>query len=279
MKKILCSLAALLLCASLTHAQDDADKKFRFGLRITPQPTWFVSGDKNSIPSGAILGFGFGLNAEFRLSEVAAFLTGVGGDFEGGRFSFKQDSSYTVSYWLDEANEFVSPTADRKTASTVYILKERKVNTTFATIPLLLKLSTKEYGGLKYFGLFGGELGIRVSSKATDTYSETRKYLTETSYLPVAGETTEADIDISRQSSLIPIRLGLNAGAGTEYRLGGSTAVFASINFFRSFTNHMRKESSYLIYKTDNPGPGESYRFVKQNLKLTAIRINLGIMF
>jgi hypothetical protein len=283
MKKLLFTLAAASI-GFFALAQENApdkgaefDKKFRFGLRINPQPTWLVSGDKNNIPSSTGFGFGFGLNMEYRFSEIAALLTGIGGDFENGKYKFKKDvtNGYEVVYWMDEVNEFKEPSGSITSATSVLMLKERKINTTFITIPAILKLSTKEYNGMKYFGMFGGEIGIRVKAKAEDTYYETRKYLTDTTFKVISGESTESDINIGEEMSLLPLRVGFNAGAGLEYRLGGSTSLFFSLNYFRAFTNMMRKESNYLYYRTD----GVNYRHVKQNLAFTAIRINVGIMF
>src|SRR5690606_32300381 len=46
MKKFLCVFVSLLFTASFLRAQsNEFDKKWRFGLRVTPQPTWFSSGD------------------------------------------------------------------------------------------------------------------------------------------------------------------------------------------------------------------------------------------
>ena len=39
MKKILLIVSSTLLLANVIFAQDDADKKFRFGLRVSPTPT------------------------------------------------------------------------------------------------------------------------------------------------------------------------------------------------------------------------------------------------
>jgi hypothetical protein len=289
MKKILILLAFISMVAPAIRAQDkqaEFDKKFRFGLRITPQPTWFVSSDKNNIAEGQgiVFGFGFGLNMERRFSDIVSLLTGIGGDFEGGKYKLRYDpaNSYQVSYWRDEADEFVEPAYDKKTKNTVYILKERTIKTTFATIPLILKLSTKEYSGMKYYGMFGAEVGFRLKMTAKDTYYQFGKFKTDTSTFitPISSvETTEEGLDVGKEGALIPLRVGLNAGIGGEYRLGGSTSVYLSLNFFRSFSNLMRKESDFLTYRTDVTSTGESYKLVKQNLKLTAIRINIGVMF
>ncbi len=307
MKKFLFTATTALLLSNLaisqtttttipTPEQDKSkaefDKKFRFGLRIAPQPAWFSSSDNtNNPPYGAKFGFGFGLNMEFRLSNIVAFQTGIGGDFEGGKLTYRSEPSenYQVAYWLNNANEMIevkdgTNLSDLNTGSnTSVILKERSIKTTYVSIPAILKLSTSEYSGLKYFGLFGIELGARIKSIAKDTYLTTYKYNSSgvtTSGPGGAGESTNDNINIKNDASLIPIRLGLNVGLGTEYRLGGSTSLFFSVNYFRSFTNLMRsKESKYLIYNIDNSSGSNKFSYVKQNLIQNAVRINIGVMF
>ena len=277
MKKLLYTVTALAFSVSGLQAQEAApadESKFRFGLRFTPQPTWLVSADKNNTPSGAVLGFGFGLNIEYKFTSTAALLTGIGGDFEGGRYTVKNDPGvYEVRYWLNESGELVDPSASAAKGNTGYHLNERKINATFLTIPAILKMSTKEYNGLKYSGMFGGEIGVRMKAKATDTYFS---YTTYNDSLPrtFVGDLTEPDVDINEEAGRFPLRLGMNAGAGVEYRLGGTTSLFLSINYFRSFTNLMQKKSDFTIFRSDG-----GYQFVRQDLKLTGIRINIGIMF
>lgn len=293
MKKFLYTISTALVLTSAV-AQDkgaDFDKKFRFGLRITPQPTWFSSSDNKNKPYGANFGFGFGLNMEFKFSNVASLQTGIGGDFEGGKLQYTQDpaNNYAVFYLQNSGGDFVEPkkgstSIEANAGNTKYFLKDRTIKTTYVTIPALMKLSTNEYSGFKYFGLFGVELGIRVKATANDNYVNSYKY-SSTGVLAVnyAGEgaSSQSNININKDCSLIPMRLGLNVGAGTEYRLGGSTSAFVSINYFRSFTNLMRNESKYLVYNvdTDLATGANTYYFIKQNLVLSAIRINLGILF
>lgn len=288
MKKIFIGIAAgscLLMSLKVkTQTSNDFDKKFRFGLRVTPQPTWFKAGngDKNNVPIGANFGFGFGLNMEFKLSDIAAILTGIGGDFEGGKYKVKYDpaGNYEVIYWLDENSELVTPKGGTRKNYTAYVLKERQVKSTFVTLPAILKLSTKEYGGFKYFGMFGGELAYRAKTLANETYYELRKYTTDSTFTASAPTGRNDGISINKDASLVPFRIGFNVGGGAEYRLGGSTSLFGSINFFTGLTNFMKKESDYMYYNgPKKDGDKEVYKFVKQNLKLNAVRINLGIMF
>ncbi len=280
MKKLLYVFVSALTIGGIQAQETVAaasESRYRFGLRVTPQPTWFASGDKNNVPAGAILGFGFGLNLEYRLTANAALLTGIGGDFEGGKYAVKYEPGvYEVRYWLDEAGDFVKPAAVQPAGVVGYHLKERKVNTTFASVPLILKLSTGEYNGLKYFGMFGGEVGFRLKASATDTYYSYTTYSgANPAGITTVGEHSETDININEEAGTIPLRLGMNVGAGTEYRLGGTTSLLFSVNFFRNFTNFMEKDSEFTIYKAEAGG----YKFVRQDLKLTGIRFNIGIMF
>lgn len=278
--------------SNTTAKEEEFDKKWRFGVRVTPQPTWFSSTDKNNKPFGSVFGFGFGLNVERRLSQVAGLLFGIGGDFEGAKYSFRNDGAnlYTPAYFINNSTgEFVEPKENGKgdgselfnDKNTAYYLKERKVKTTHVTLPIILKLSTKEYSGMKYFVNFGTEIGIRVKNVATDSYLTSQTY--STNGVPNPSKDSPESIENinlgNSEGSIVPLRVGLNVGGGIEYRLGGSTSVFASVNYFRSFTNQMRNESNVMFYNYTVENGTNSYQYVKQNYILQAIRINIGIMF
>lgn len=293
MKKLLLSLSAITLITLSVKAQNpNFDKKFRFGLRITPQPTWFNSiSDKNNIPNGAKFGFGFGLNMEFRLSDIVSFQTGIGGDLEGGKYKFKYEPGiYQATYLMNENSEFVTPNGTTDginnkayKGNTAYVLKDRSVKTTWITIPLLLKLSTKEFmDAMKIYGMFGAEIGINVGAKATDTYYQTGKFDYNKAgdslvFTSVPGIDSQSDIDIRKEMSKFPVRTCFNAGLGAEYRLSGSTAVFFNVNYFMALWNQMKKDSDYTFYKTE-PSTGKS-TMITQKLKTSGIRISVGIMF
>lgn len=279
-KNVITTLSVILLLSQGISQTTAIDKKWRFGLRVTPQSVWLLSPDKNNVPSGRNLSTGFGLNVEYRFSNVAAILWGVGGDLEGGRYDFKNDpaGNYVVKYQRD-ADEFVTPENVSPTRQE-YTLKSRTIKTTHVTLPLILKLNTAEYNGFKYFGMFGLEAGIRVKSTANDTYSEVRKIDPTTKNMTlIANESEEKDINIAEETTLLPMRLGLNAGIGTEYRLGGTTSAFFSINFFRSFTNLMSKTSDYAYYRSEISSGITNYSYIRQNLKQAALRVTIGIMF
>lgn len=285
MKKILLIVSSSLLLANSFLAQDaDDDKKFRLGLKVAGQPTWFSSNQSGTSKLGTGFGFGFGLVTEFRMGKTASFVTGIGGDFESGSVKYDYNptsaSPYSVGYVLNGSGEmqeledgapgsFYSQTGNVAYSGVI----ERKIKTTHVTIPVSLKMMTKEISGFKYFGMFGGEIGVRVKTRATDRYTF--------SGTGTSGGGTNSNLNINPDAALIPIRVGMNVGLGAEYRLSGSTSVFLSINYFRSFTNLMRKESKYMAYDTQYYPSTDQYTFsrVKQGLFMNAIRINVGVLF
>lgn len=292
MKKILFTFISICMLSASSNAQDtpsdkqsEFDKKFRFGIRATPQPTWFKSDNVNSKAAGANFGFGFGLIMEFKLSKIVHFSTGIGGDFEGGYINYRNEADFNVNAVLNNEGQYVvikdgniSDEIKFANGNTQVIMKDRQFKSTFVTIPIMLKMMTEEYGGARYFAMFGGELGIRAGLKANDSYisgikSTVSGTTTTTAFVPDA-DLSISKIDISKDGSLVPMRLGMNLGLGTEYRLGGSTSLLFSLNYFQSFTNLMQKESEYLVKATSTDS-----KELNQGYFMRAIRINVGLLF
>jgi len=311
MKKSLIIISSLCLMSLASFAQttpeespekkqEDFDKKFRFGLRLAPQPTWLKSGNDNSSGAGANFGFGFGLMFDIKLSGIIRLSTGLGGDFEGGYIKYKYVSDvanpandFQVNVLIDKENNMVEAKDGKSSTdyefvngSTQYVLNDRKYKSTFVTIPILLKMMTQEYGGTRYFFNFGGELGIRAGIKANDTYvSGLKTSITGTTVTTeiLSGDNLKRDnINVGKDGSLAPFRFGMNLGFGIEYRLGGSTSFVTSVNYFQSFTNLMRNDSKYLTKGIDNtysPSTGWNFTPLNQSYLARAVRINIGLMF
>ncbi len=288
MKKLVVYVMFLSGVGSFIFAQNTTnnnfDKKFRFGVRISPQPTWIKSKDKNTLGGGMNFGFGFGLVTEFKLSDIIHFYTGIGGDLENGTITYKNDpnNNYEIGYITDKDGALVE-LKDGSDTSAMYGnnnigyggITKRKIKTTYITIPLTLKMMTQEYSGFKYFTQFGIDLGIRTKIKADDEYTKIKKNGVTTQ---VTG--TNTDVDLQKDASLIPIRIGLNVGLGTEYRIAGSTSLMFSINYFTSFTNLMKNPSKYMSTGATMDGTGKlDFVHLKQNLIQNALRINVGILF
>ena len=98
MKKILLLVSSTVLLANSFLAQEsDDDKKFRLGLKVAGQPTWFSSNEGSAAKLNTGFGFGFGLALEFRLSKTAYFVTGIGGDFENASIKYKLTKKIIVN--------------------------------------------------------------------------------------------------------------------------------------------------------------------------------------
>jgi hypothetical protein len=296
-------LAQTTMPAPSTGDDGSFDKKFRFGLKVAPQPTWFKSGNGNTEKLKTGFGFGFGLVAEYKLSNIIRLSSGVMGDLESGSVKFKNDgydpnnpatnNNYAVAYVIDkdgellEAKDGIKPEEfGSQPGAKTYILKERKIKTTHVTVPITLKMLTNEYSGFRYFGQFGVDLGFRTAFKAADEYSYTGSYVaaTGTTAATMKWEAggSNSTVPITKDGSLVPVRLGLNVGAGTEYRIAGSTSLFISVNYFSSFTNLMQNKSDYAFTAVSYDAPSNKYtnfKLFEQTLKMNAIRINLGVMF
>ena len=291
MKKILLFVIAAFMVSKASIAQDDdTKKKFRAGLKFSAQPSWFTSGDPNTTKLKTGFGYGFGLVTDFRLSDVIYFSTGIGGDFENATIKFRDDgfnpytnaNAFHTEYTLDNSNAFVEAENGMdinnyyKAGNTTYALSSRKIKTTYVTVPISLKMLTKEFAGFRYFGQFGGDLGIRVGAKAQDVYSYKFDYSSST--LTAGG--TSPYYNIGKDCSLLPFRFGMNIGLGAEYRMAGSTSLFLSVNYFRSFTNLMRNDSKYNYTSATVDSNGKlTFTHLQQKLMMSAIKINIGVMF
>ena len=289
MKKILLIVSSTIVLANSILAQEAADKKYRFGLRVAPTPTWLRSTDTKAVEKGkAKFGLGFGLQVEFRINSTASFVTGIGGDFLGGSQTYKDGQGYILTKG-DEYTESKNTNFEQgasllnaNNSSSVndkfYVLKSRKIKTTYITIPILLKLMTKDIGGFKYFGIFGGNIAVQSKFRAEDEVMELTYNSAGTGSYIDGGTSTKTDMRPT--GDLIPLNLGLNAGLGAEYNLSGSTSVFLSINYLRGFINQYQGTSDIMVDKikesiNNKIVPTKS----KQSAFSDGIQINIGILF
>ncbi len=287
MKKILLIVSSTLLLANTFIAQDDADKKFRFGLRVSPTPTWLRSGEPKLMESaGAKFGFGFALQAEFRINSTASFVTGIGGDFLGGKQTYKNGQGYV----LTNSGEYVKTTSAKygsdqssldnfntNSGYKFYALKSRKVKTSYVTIPILLKLMTKDISGFKYYGVFGGNIAIQTKFRTSDEITELTYDNANKIY--VDGSTTTIS-DMKQPGELVPFNIGLNVGLGAEYNLSGSTSIFFGISYLRGFINQYQGTSEVMVDKMkESINSGTTPARSKQSAFSDGVQLNLGILF
>jgi hypothetical protein len=263
MKKLFLITICFSMLIGKTFAQDKTeDAKFRFGLKMAPSIAWMKPDDKKKLLSdGTALKFAYGLVTEFRLTSVASFSTGLEVNYTGGRLNFANaaDSTY---YDPSEYTVPATGSVDR------FFISQRSYKITYVDLPLLLKMKTPEVGGFTYFGMFGINLSIRGKVKANDvgtlvTYKDT--------IVTVINDYEIPDLIVTKDMSFF--RAGLNVGAGAEYRIAGTTALFASLNFQNGFTNVLKKESDTMRSLSK-----KNQSFL-QNAKTNFFQLNIGILF
>jgi hypothetical protein len=287
MKKILL-LVAIAVSANFATAQDEGKdiKNVRFGLKVTPSLDWFKPDGKILAGNGVAPKIGGGLIIEFRLAKVASIQTGAQLDVVGGKIRYNNDGyltpgGNTVSYYYSNSDDKIlewSASPDANTDSTSafnfhqgnphYQLNDRQYSITYITIPLTLKLKTKEIGMMTYYGQIGVNSSFRWKAKATDNVVS----------LDNTANPTISKVDITKDISFI--HETLNVGLGTEMRISGSTALTFGLNYLLGFTNTVKKESDYLLKRTNNPtGSGYELTGMPQSIKSNSVVLTIGVLF
>jgi hypothetical protein len=267
------------LYAQDNNATGNEQKTFRFGLKISPTPTWLRSNELNYIKNDGIkLGFGFGLQTEFSINSTASFVTGLGGDFLGGKQTYLKGQGYV----LTKDNEYTESkntkfTEDNTTVTDkkFYEINSRTTKISYVTIPIMLKLMTKDIAHFKYFGVFGGNIAVQTKFRVTDEITELRPNGTTYTEFGKSNIT-----EMRPDGDLIPVNLGLNAGIGAEYNLSGSTSVFVSLNYLRGFINQYQNTSEIMVDQIrENLNNKTQPKSSKQSALSDGMQLNIGILF
>ncbi len=272
MKKILILVLATSFASAGFSQDDEAAKKFRFGLKVAPSINWLKPQDTRKFENGgSTLGFNWGLITEFALGDLFSFSTGLELNHEKGKINFTNDAFYAIN----DQFEFIETQKNESTGNyelsdtsrpyAALKLNNRKYSSTYVTLPMALKMKTKEIGYLTYFGEFGLNLAFRTGTKVSDEA------------LLANANSNPTNIDISDLSKIIydkdmqPLRVQLQVGFGAEYNLAGSTAVFGALHYNLGFTNVVKGDSKYLLDIDSQP--------VGQNFTAHGVRLTVGVLF
>ncbi|MBT6029441.1 MAG: PorT family protein, partial [Crocinitomicaceae bacterium] len=221
MKKTLIALFCLTLLGFGENVQAQDDKKFHFGLAIEPSINWYSPSEEKKFESdGNPLKFGFGLVTDFKLGENIWFSTGLNITTGGGSIKYLENPTDGIGYYLLD-NDILEPTgkfSDIDSTADFIVLDKRNYNANYVSIPLTLKMKTKEIGMMKYFGQFGFDVSIKTKGRADDEGT------------PLTTGNTPDLTDLNIDSEMQPLLAGLNIGAGAEYNISGSTSLVFSAN-------------------------------------------------
>lgn len=299
MKKIL-TITALALFAQAALAQENEIKNFRFGLVIDPSVNWLKPEGKIIAKNGAGMKFGGGVILEFRLAKVASLQTGIRIHGEGGKVKYNNDdiknpSSNVVNYFYvnadDEIAAYQAPDSSANgfytygyaKGKTQYQLNERQYKATYITIPLVLKLKTKEIGTMTYFGQFGVNSSFRWKATANDEVTKINQP-TMTLGASLGASETKSKVDVTKDVAFF--KAALTFGLGAEMNLSGSTSLTFGLNYNLGFTNFVKGDSDYIAKRTNDPDysyPAGQTKItttkMPQELKSSAIVLTVGVLF
>ncbi len=202
------SAFVFILCLALASLNTAHGREMRLGLTGGTSMNWFKSETIGYKSEGVTLGFSYGLNWEFVLSENYTFATGMNVVYFGGKLSY--------------------PIAGEITETTPYVFKERKYKLQNLEIPFTLKMRTREIGYNSYFAKFGFAGSANLNAKADD-----RKY-------NEGGGASILQEDLKIKGSTPLFRASMILGIGVEHSLGGNTVLVGGLTFNNGFTNILR---------------------------------------
>lgn len=233
------ALLSFILMSFIGYSQTG----FQLGFHFSPNIGWFNPDSEGLENESAKIGYGFGLIADFNISENYAFTTGLNLLSTRGEINFQDNK---------EVNS--TPTPGRTTSS-------MKIN--YVQIPVGLKLKTNQIGYMTYFANFGFGLGVNYDATADEEFT----------YPGNQSTLTNEEIDYADEIALL--RASLMVGIGAEYNLSGNTSLVMGLSFDNGFTNVLT-EDAYQIDANGNGIGSKNQDFKSIN---NFIVLNLGVIF
>lgn len=138
MRKLILILIIGLFLPVFTKAQD---QKFHFGFKITPSLAWIKPDQKGIEREGYRLGFAYGVQTEFRLSDNYTFATGAQMAYRGGNLKVDGGKDSLGNNLPDSKFTF---------------------RIQYVEIPLTIKMKTNQFNKIRYYGQFGFSPGMRI---------------------------------------------------------------------------------------------------------------------
>ncbi len=173
----------------------------RFSFLASPQFSWFSPDTKNIENNGIKTGSRIGLQIDNYFAQHYAFSTGIFLNSAGGKLRFLEDTRIKFR----EATDTVSSGGD-----IIYRLD-------YVTVPMGLKLTTREIGYSTFYIHLGANADVRFKAKAD---------------LPASSLSRET---LGNEINLFAFSYYL--GAGIKYSIGGQTALIGGITYYGGLTD------------------------------------------
>ena len=192
----------LLFIAGNVYSQ--AKFPMKLGLKVSPNICWMSPGTKGYSSGGARMGANIGFVSDFYFAENYAFSTGFNFQFINGKLN------YTDSMMVGSNSK------------RVYEEVSRKYNFLYLEIPMMIKMKTKAFGKMSYFGQIGVGTGFRLKATIKDE---------------LVPATTDMGTPENFNYGTTLIRESILVGIGCEYHLDESSRILIGISYSNALNN------------------------------------------
>jgi hypothetical protein len=201
MKKISVLMLSFVLCCFTGEVSGQAKFPVKFGLKIAPNIGWMNPNTKGYSGDGARLGCTIGFIGDFYFAENYAVSSGLNFQFLNGKLT------YTDKLLVTDTNTHEI---------------HRKYNFLYLEIPLMVKMKTKKFGKISYFGEIGLGTGIRLKATIKDEVNPSS---------PGIGDAE------NYTKSTAAIRESVIFGLGCEYYVDESSRILIGLTYSNALNN------------------------------------------
>jgi hypothetical protein len=206
--------------------------KMKMGLKVAPNIAWMNPGTKGYLNDGARLGATIGFVSDFYFAENYAFSTGFNFQFLNGKLRYSDSLAVEGMTGYQDGEVF------------------RKYNFLYLEIPLMIKMQTKKFGKMSYYGQMGLGTGFRIKTTVKEHFEMTK------------GGASDQQYDYNEATL---IRESIIVGLGCEYHLDESSRLMFGIAYSNALNN---------ILTGTNKKSNEAQKSV-----LNYIELNIGFLF
>lgn len=245
-------------------------KKFKIGFNLSPSIDFFQPNTEGVDLDKVRAKFGYGMMAEYAFTNNYALAFGLEHKMAGASLDFAADA---------DARYF------NQSDKTEYRLLTRAYRFDYVNIPITLKLMTNQIGYFTYFGQFGVDLSVLVSSKAKDQ-RQAFQYSTIDSVSGAVSEVFAAAAETKdftgRYNQTMFMNVKLRIGAGFEWNFSGNTSLVVSVSYHNGFIDLMKDSNDDKVKNDEGLYSYDEDRNKKPfelNANLHHVALNVGILF
>lgn len=194
---------------------------FRIGLALSPQVNWINPDNAPFERKGGTLSVSPEVFLDIRMWQNFYFNTGLTLSYEGGKLIYPQNR---IPSNVQSTDGTASLTADPN--------KERVYKLHYLQFPAQVKVITDELGKWRLVGAFGAKIGLLMSAKSIDTYTNVNYHGSDN--VTFEGELSSTQ-KIKNQMQFVNV-VGTIYG-GAEYKLTKITDLTFGFSYNHGFTN------------------------------------------